>query len=730
VVPTTPVITWATPAAIVYGTALSATQLDATASVAGSFSYSPAAGTVPAAGSQKLTVTFTPSDTTDYTSASGSVTLTVNQATPAISWATPASISYGTALSATQLDATASVGGSFSYSPAVGQVLAVGNQTLSTNFTPTDTVDYTPATASVTLAVTKQVPAITWADPAAITYGTALSATQLNATASVAGTFAYSPSSGTTLTAGEQMLSVTFTPTDTADYQSATSDVMLTVNKATPVITWATPASVIAGTSTLLGSTQLDATANVPGSFVYSPAAGTVLGTAETLTLSTTFTPNDATDYTTATDSVSLVVTAPTPTTTVDFGTTYQTIRGFGGSTAWLGELTTQQATALFSTTSGLGLSILRVRIDPTGSAATNNWATTNWAQELTNAQEAQAANPNAIVFASPWTPPTTMKTSSTSQPSYSGTAACSPGPNYCGGYLNPTSYGAYANYLEDFVQYMAAGNPAVNLYGISMQNEPDYSAQATENYESCSWTAQQMDTWIDSDASVLTTKLIMPESYNFSTAQASASLSDATAEGLIGIVAGHLYGVSPSYYTQAENAGKDVWMTEHALMPAGSQPTITDALAAAEEVHNSMVTGQYNAYVWWWIWDDPSDGVNYGLINSNTTSPTPTYYGYAIGQFSEFIQPGYQRVSATANPATSVYVSAYAGAGHFVIVAINAGNSAVSQSFTLQNGSVTSMTPYSTTSSGGLTAQTAVSVSSGAFTYSLPAQSITTFLQ
>ena len=165
---------------------------------------------MPAAGSQKLTVTFTPSDTTDYTSASGSVTLTVNQATPAITWATPASISYGTALSATQLDATASVAGSFSYNPAVGQVLAVGNQTLSTNFTPTDAVDYTPATASVTLAVTKQVPTITWADPAAITYGTALSATQLNATANVAGTFAYSPSSGTVLTAGEQMLSVTF----------------------------------------------------------------------------------------------------------------------------------------------------------------------------------------------------------------------------------------------------------------------------------------------------------------------------------------------------------------------------------------------------------------------------------------------------------------------------------------------------------------------------------------
>src|SRR5271154_2683417 len=57
---TTPVITWATPTAIVYGTALSATQLDATANVPGAFVYTPAAGTVLTVGSQNLSVTFTP----------------------------------------------------------------------------------------------------------------------------------------------------------------------------------------------------------------------------------------------------------------------------------------------------------------------------------------------------------------------------------------------------------------------------------------------------------------------------------------------------------------------------------------------------------------------------------------------------------------------------------------------------------------------------------------------
>jgi len=200
------------------------------------------------------------------------------------------------------------------------------------------------------------------------------------------------------------------------------------------------------------------------------------------------------------------------------FGTTYQTIRGFGGSTAWLGQLTTQQANALFSPTTGLGLSILRVRIDPTG-AAGSNYVTVNWTQELANAQAAIAANSNAIVFASPWTPPTAMKTSSANQPYYSGASACSPGPDYCGGYLDPSHYGDYANYLEDFVTYFKNNN--VDLHAISMQNEPDWSAQPTENYESCSWTAQQMDTWVasltaNSATNPITTKLIMPESLNF----------------------------------------------------------------------------------------------------------------------------------------------------------------------------------------------------------------------
>jgi len=289
---------------------LGAAQLDATSSVAGTFAYSPASGTVPSAGLQTLTVTFTPTDSTDFTTATATVTLKVNQRTPSINWATPAAISYGTALGAGQLDATSypEFPGTFAYSPAAGTVLTAGPQTLKATFTPTDTTDYTTAAASVTLTVNEAAPSITWPTPAAITYGAGLSAAQLDASSPVAGSFVYSPSSGTVLGAGPQTLKTTFRPTDTTDYTTATASVTLTVNQATPIITWATPAAIFSGTA--LSATQLDATASVPGTFVYNPALGATPAVGND-TLSVTFTPTDNIDYSAVTATVTLAVNVP-----------------------------------------------------------------------------------------------------------------------------------------------------------------------------------------------------------------------------------------------------------------------------------------------------------------------------------------------------------------------------------------------------------------------------------
>lgn len=176
---------------------------------------------------------------------------------------------------------------------------------------------------------------VNWNTPAAITFGTALTSAQLNATATIPGTFAYSPASGTILSAGSRSLSVTFTPTDTASYSTVTASVTLTVNKATPTITWATPGAIDSGTR--LSSKQLDATTNMPGTLVYSPAAGTLLETG-TRTLTVTFTPTDMTNYNDASASVTEKVYGGVPALSIN-----STSVGFGS--VELGQPATQTLT-------------------------------------------------------------------------------------------------------------------------------------------------------------------------------------------------------------------------------------------------------------------------------------------------------------------------------------------------------------------------------------------------
>jgi hypothetical protein len=169
-------------------------------------------------------------------------------------------------------------------------------------------------------------PTITWANPADIVYGTALSSAQLNATASVPGTFTYSPPAGAVPYASpDQTLSVTFTPTDLADYAPVSSSATLNVHAAPPTITWLRPHAIMFGTP--LSDVQLNATAtwvvngqtvNVPGTFTYSSPVGTVLPVGTNLSLTVVFRPFDPSDYSTAVKTTNITVTfgppAPTPT--------------------------------------------------------------------------------------------------------------------------------------------------------------------------------------------------------------------------------------------------------------------------------------------------------------------------------------------------------------------------------------------------------------------------------
>ena len=255
-------------------------------------------------------------------------TLTVTAITPVVTFTgAPASAPYGatfTVTATTNASTTAVITASGACSIAgtmVTMTSGTGNCSLAANWAAD--ANYAAASLGQTTAATKIAPVIAWAAPAAISFGMPLSGAQLNATASVPGTFVYSPPAGTVLGAGPHVLSATFTPDDSGDYNTAAAQVTLQVNQATPVIAW-TPASIQLGYP--LGAAQLDASANVPGTFTYTPPAGTAIMTTSQ-TLSALFAPADTTDYTTASMSVPLTVTpgplAGVSPSSIDFGTVY-----------------------------------------------------------------------------------------------------------------------------------------------------------------------------------------------------------------------------------------------------------------------------------------------------------------------------------------------------------------------------------------------------------------------
>lgn len=273
---------------------------------------------------------------------------------PRIVWAAH-TIAAGGSISGTELDAVAvdpetgvEIPGAYVYTPPDGTTFAsAGTATLYVNFTPTDGVKYRRAMGSTVLTITRLVPDINWSNPANITPGTALSGTQLNATATdpntsapVPGTFTYTPPSGTVLATGNgHSLSVHFLPDDIATYATPSDKVVyINVVQGTTVINWSNPSSISQGTP--LSGTQLNATATVagvgaiPGTFTYTPPSGTVLSTGDGQVLSVSFVPDDTVAYTTPADkTVTIDVTDSDPDIPVDdcLGVSIDTVNGPGG---------------------------------------------------------------------------------------------------------------------------------------------------------------------------------------------------------------------------------------------------------------------------------------------------------------------------------------------------------------------------------------------------------------
>ena len=397
--------------------------------------------------------------------------------------------------------------------------------------------------------------------------------------------------------------------------------------------------------------------------------------------------------------------TAQTGDISVNPGKTYQVVDGFGEADVWQGSSSTQMQTLLWDPVNGIGLNLLRVGIDGTSGSA-NIMGAAGYADGTACVK----FNGNACkVWAAPWSPPASMKDNNNVNN---------------GGHLNSSSYAAWAKILAAFPAFYKS-HGGVDLYAISAQNEPDFTA----SYQSCIFNSSQMTAWVKVLGPALAAlnppvKVLAAEPDNWGNIWggdnfSTALLADSTADSFIGVMATHDYGgTSAGTYKRPAppaNNTHHVWETE-------CTPGDTGPITIATMIYAAFSTGGVNGWHYWWT----------EALVPSASSPPPQVY--ALGNFSKYVRPGYYRadVSGAANPSGTVpLVVAFTNVsdGTVVIVVVNGGGSANVSFFVAGSAWPASVTPYVTTTSSKLAAGSPITVTGGRFSASLAGQSVTTFV-
>lgn len=356
----------------------------------------------------------------------------------------------------------------------------------------------------------------------------------------------------------------------------------------------------------------------------------------------------------------------------IDTNSPYQTIRGFGGcNSVFRGSANFPNASdmqnAYGTGDNELGLSIFRVSI-PVNS---DRWSAIADVASM-------AIDRNAIVFASPWDAPEDLLDPDKSDP-----------------VVLSSKYADYVDHLNSFDTFMT--NNGVNLYAISMQNEPDIG-------EWTQWTTAEVLDFVKNHANAINNKVITAESFNYNRVYYDNILKDTQATANIDIVGGHIYGNGLGKIELAEAANKEIWMTEYLLneynngVAATPWNALTDeqiwdqSMEMLDTVHESMISN-WNAYVWWYMkryYSFIGDGLQ------GTTDGVILKRGWAFSHFSKYIRPGYVRVKTTNEDDIDLKVTAYEGDSKIVIVAINDSDAAINK-VQFKVPSISSVTAYQT---------------------------------
>ena len=386
---------------------------------------------------------------------------------------------------------------------------------------------------------------------------------------------------------------------------------------------------------------------------------------------------------------------------------TAQTIRGFGAAFIhfWRPDMSDAAIEAAFGNEEGqLGLSILRLGIDPDPN---------RWAENLHTAGKAHELG--ATIIASPWNAP----------PETEGSEGAIDTVRY-------EMFDVYAAHLDSFNTYMASNG--VPIYAISVQNEPDIE----ENWTS--WSSEGMLKFVRENASSIGTRVMAPESFQFRREMSDPILNDSVAAANVDIVAGHIYGGGNGSYPLAEEKGKEVWMTEYLLnkntgnagSPSWSSYSDAEIWEETIDMLNTVQTSMksnMNAYIWWYLeryysfLGDGTEGTQLGEVLKR---------GHAFSHYSKFVRPGYERIH-TSGPVGRGYfrvsVTAYRDTARTVLVAINGEPDAKEVNFVIDGGSAGTFARYETSVTQNVERAADVQLTDGGFTTTLPAMSVTTFV-
>jgi O-glycosyl hydrolase len=300
----------------------------------------------------------------------------------------------------------------------------------------------------------------------------------------------------------------------------------------------------------------------------------------------------------------------------------------------------------------------------------------------------------------------------------------------------------AYANYLVQYAKdYAAAGDP---LTYIGPENEANLST----SYDSMQLTPAQTANFLDVlgptlASSGLSTQMecCATEGWDYAQQYAAAIEADPTARADTATFTSHGYTEAPN--SALSGWTKPAWETEWSTFQtwdpswdngstANTNPTGDSGIAWAQAIYNGLVNSNLGAFLYWWGSTTPSaNGDNEGLVEINGSTVNTSGRLWAFANYSRYVHPGAVRIGATSSN-SSVPITAFKNTdGTVAIVALNNSSSADTINYSLAGGlgSTGTATPYLTNTSNNVAQQSAVSVSNGAFSASIPARSLVTYV-